>query len=116
MTADREQTRRDAQDATNIWAKRWLALLAELEQAERSLIANRADRYEAERVGRISDMALEKALARAEQAERERDKAVKGIEDALRVAENYRSQLAAYEQDTQAAHVARGHATEERTG
>ncbi len=76
MTADREQTRRDAgrcaddpkvSATASAWAHKWLALLAELEQAERQTA------WEHEQRG--------KALASQLEAERERDEAKRESDD-----------------------------------
>ncbi len=109
MTSDREQTRRDASRTTIARVLRGTlgtheavlaaldeldALLAELEQAER------------ERHGLVE--AIKGLLAAADEAP----------DDWMYEAEELqacRAAVAAYEQDTQAAHGARGNATEERT-
>ncbi len=66
MTVDREQTRRDAEamiarnEYGQTWARRWLALLAELEEAERE---RDEARIEISRLGRTENWLNDKLTA-----------------------------------------------------
>ncbi len=128
MTADREQTRRDALLAGRSDDRLVAQLLDMLDQTEAELDQTEAELAQAERKSENDAACIASLRAETVHAQRERDGLVEAIKGLLSAADEApddwmyeaeelqacRDALAAYEQE--AAHYARGNATEERTG